>query len=113
MLTIPASARKITAGATGIVTLKLTAPTLDGTGTLTLTRAPKSLASGARPLPRLGSKRFVFSASKKLTVRIQLSPASRRLLKRTRTIRVRATIRATGATGITATRTVTLSLKRR
>ena len=113
MLTIPASARKITAGATGIATLKLTAPTLDGTGALTLTRAQKSLASGARPLPRLGSKRFAFSASKKLTVRVQLSPASRRLLKRMRTIRVRATIRATGATGITATRTVTLTLTRR
>ncbi len=95
--------------------IKLTAPTAAGTGILTLTRARKSSTSaGAAPRPlRLGSRRLVFRASKSLAVRVQLSPAGKRLLKRMRTMRVRATIRATGTTGLTETRTVTLVLKRR
>ncbi len=110
--TIPLRGRRIIAGATGMVVLKLTTPTAHGKGIVTLTTQTGS-PGPRRRLLRLGSRRFGFSASEKPTVRVQLSSAGRRLLKRKRTIRVRATIRATGTTGLTATRTVALTLKRR
>ncbi len=99
-LTIPTSARRIVPIAKGIITVRLNPPKTSGTGTITLT-------SGKQ---HLGARRFLFAASQRLTVRIRLSPAGRRLLRRTRTIRVNATIRATGTTGLTRTRTVILML---
>ena len=111
--TIPVSNRKLRTGPTGIVAFRLDAPAADGTGTIRLTRVQGSSRRAQQRLSLLGTQRFAFSAARDLIVRVRLSPSGRRLLRRARMIRVRATIRATGRSGVTVTRTVVCSLRLR
>ena len=116
LLPVPPSlgGRTLTVGAGGIVLDILCpagSPGCAGTATLTTTPSggvPRAVAAARRTV-KLGSKRYAVAAGRRAKVKVRLTAAGRKLMKRRRSVRARLVLRETSG----ATRTATVRLRRR
>lgn len=104
--------RTITASRARVLGVKLSCPASEPggcTGTLTLV-SDKAFAS-ARKRVSLGTARFSIAAGKTAVVKVRLSRAGQRLLKRLGRVRARLTLTAADKAGNTSTKTVLVTVK--
>lgn len=107
----------LTLGRTRQVTVRISCPIGEVRGcrgTVTLATARKVAArivGGRARILTLGSARFSVAAGQVRIVRVRVTPATYRLLKRLRKVAIRVSARATDAAGNTSRRAVTLTLR--
>jgi hypothetical protein len=83
-------------------------------GTVSLATARKvaaRLVGGRARIVTLGSRSFRIAAGRTQVVRVRVKPATRRLLKRLRTVTIRVSVKATDAAGNTFRNSVSLKLR--
>jgi hypothetical protein len=104
---VPRSAR---ASRNGVVALTLGKVTERVTGRLTL-RTAKRLKISPRKVITLATRSFSGAEDKTITVKVRLSATNRRLLKKLRSVRVKATVTLKDAVGNRSVRTHRFTLK--
>jgi Ca2+-binding RTX toxin-like protein len=101
----------VTMSRTGVIRVRVTCPTA-GKGKLTLQTAGAYKAKKTRKKVKLGSKSFSVKAGKAKTVKLKLSKKARRLVRKNKHLRARATLTVKGASAAKATkRTKTLTIR--
>jgi Ca2+-binding RTX toxin-like protein len=101
----------VTMSKTGVIRIRVTCPSA-GKGKLTLQTSGAYKAKKTRKKLKLGSKSFSVKAGKATTVKVKLSKKARRLVKKNKRLRARATLTVKGAKAAKATkRTKTLTIK--
>jgi hypothetical protein len=93
-----------------VVALKLGKVNERVTGRLTL-RTAKKLKISPRKMVTLAKSSFFGAEGKTITVKVRLSATNRRLLKKLRSVRVKATMALKDAAGNTSVRTYRFTLK--